>query len=58
LASANLLVRLFALFWKRSNTVGAVVGMTTGLASSIPLIGMGSSLLREAVLFPLKRPVP
>ncbi|MEY2532915.1 MAG: cation/acetate symporter [bacterium] len=37
-ASANFPALLFALFWKRFNTVGAVAGVMTGVVSSLVLI--------------------
>ena len=37
-ASANLPALLFALFWPRFNTTGAVVGVLAGLTSSLGLI--------------------
>jgi cation/acetate symporter len=44
-ASANLPVILFSLFWKRFNTMGAVVGIGTGLAASLILILISPSLM-------------
>lgn len=68
-ASANLPVIVFSLFWKRFNTKGAVVGLATGLASSIILILLSPSimtvdlpgvaarhLIQHAPLFPLENP--
>jgi cation/acetate symporter len=37
-SSATLPALLFALFWRRFNTTGAVVGMSVGLAASLVLI--------------------
>jgi cation/acetate symporter len=68
-ASANLPVIVLSLFWKRFNTAGAVMGLGTGLASSIALILIspsimgvdpaGSSarhLIQSPPLFPLENP--
>src|SRR5437588_6461047 len=44
-ASANLPVIVFSLFWKRFNTKGAVIGLATGLASSIILILLSPSIM-------------
>ncbi len=56
-ASANLPVIVLSLFWKRFNTKGAVIGLATGLVSSIVLILISPSvnILKEP-LFPLKNP--
>ena len=68
-ASANLPVIVLSLFWKRFNTAGAVMGLGTGLVSSIALILIspsimgidpaGSSahhLIQAPPLFPLENP--
>jgi len=68
-ASANLPVIVLSLFWKRFNTTGAVMGLGTGLVSSIALILVspsimgvdptGSSthhLVQSHPLFPLENP--
>jgi cation/acetate symporter len=68
-ASANLPVIIFSLFWKRFNTKGAVIGLATGLASSIILILLSPSimtvdlpgvaarhLIQHAPIFPLENP--
>ena len=68
-ASANLPVILFSLFWKRFNTTGAVMGLGTGLVSSIALILISPSimgvdpagsltrhLIQSQPLFPLENP--
>jgi len=70
-ASANLPVIIFSLFWKRFNTKGAVIGLATGLASSIILIllspsimtidppsviGAARHLIQHAPIFPLENP--
>ena len=44
-ASANLPVILFSIFWKRFNTVGAVAGLSVGLASSIGLIIISPTIM-------------
>jgi len=56
-ASANLPVIVFSLFWKRFNTKGAVIGLATGLLSSIILILISPSVnLMQHPIFPLKNP--
>ena len=68
-ASANLPVIVLSLFWKRFNTTGAVMGLGTGLVSSIALIlispsimGVDSAgsaprhLIQSQPLFPLENP--
>jgi cation/acetate symporter len=70
-ASANLPVIVFSIFWKRFNTSGAVIGMTTGLVGSLALILVGPSimgldtaatalsarhLIQRAPFFPLENP--
>ncbi|MSO23326.1 MAG: cation acetate symporter [Acidobacteria bacterium] len=68
-ASANLPVIVLSLYWKRFNTTGAVMGLGTGLVSSIALILIspsimgvdtaGSSihhLIQSQPLFPLENP--
>ncbi|MBD0326613.1 MAG: cation acetate symporter, partial [Pyrinomonadaceae bacterium] len=54
-ASANLPVIVFSLFWRRFNTRGAVAGLATGLASSVLLILISPSFMKEP-LFPLENP--
>jgi cation/acetate symporter len=44
-ASANLPVIVLSIFWRRFNTAGAVVGLTTGLAASIGLILISPSIM-------------
>ncbi|HVO63085.1 MAG TPA: cation acetate symporter [Terriglobales bacterium] len=44
-ASANLPVIVLSIFWKRFNTAGAVVGLASGLISSIGLILLSPSLM-------------
>ena len=44
-ASANLPVILFSLFWKRFTTNGAVIGIATGLISSLLLIIISPSIM-------------
>jgi cation/acetate symporter len=70
-ASANLPVIVFALFWKRFTTTGAVMGLGTGLVSSIALIlispsvmtidppgvtGAARHLIQANPIFPLENP--
>ena len=68
-ASANLPVILLSLFWKRFNTTGAVMGLGTGLVSSIALILISPSIMgvdpagslsrhpiQSQPLFPLENP--
>ena len=55
-ASANLPVIIFSLFWKRFNTMGAVVGIGTGLAASIILILLSPSFGNAGAIFPLTNP--
>ncbi|HEY2934296.1 MAG TPA: cation acetate symporter [Acidobacteriota bacterium] len=70
-ASANLPVIVLSLFWKRFNTVGAVMGLGAGLLSSIILIlispsimgidpagtaGAARHLIQRAPVFPLENP--
>ncbi|MDQ3818447.1 MAG: cation acetate symporter [Acidobacteriota bacterium] len=70
-ASANLPVIVLSLFWRRFNTKGAVLGLATGLASSIILIilspsimtvdpanvtGAARHLIQRAPIFPLENP--
>jgi cation/acetate symporter len=59
-ASANLPVIIFSIFWKRFNTTGAVAGILTGLGSSILLIVMSPSVMKNLMgmdaWFPLDNP--
>jgi len=70
-ASANLPVIVLSLFWKRFNTMGAVVGIATGLLASLILIAISPSimgidtattaatarhLIQAAPIFPLTNP--
>src|SRR5437763_1826463 len=69
-ASANLPVIIFSLFWKRFNTKSAVIGLATGLASSLiliilspsimtvdpPTLTVGRHLIQSAPIFPLENP--
>jgi cation/acetate symporter len=70
-ASANLPVIVLSLFWKRFTTRGAVIGLGSGLISSIALIivspsimtvdppgvtGAARHLIQAAPLFPLENP--
>ena len=44
-ASANLPVIVLSIFWKRFNTTGAVMGLTTGLLASLALIAISPSIM-------------
>lgn len=55
-ASANLPVIVLSLFWRRFNTMGAVVGLGTGLVTSIVLILLSPSIMKTEPLFPLENP--
>ncbi|MCP5540404.1 MAG: cation/acetate symporter ActP [Akkermansiaceae bacterium] len=55
-ASANLPAILLTLFWKRFNTNGAVWALAVGLVSSIVLIVLGPSVMKENPVFPLGNP--
>jgi len=70
-ASANLPVIVLSIFWKRFNTVGAVLGLGVGLIASIGLIlvspslmgidpptvtGAARHLIQAKPLFPLENP--
>jgi len=55
-ASANLPVIIFSLFWRRFNTMGAVVGIATGLVSSIVLILLSPTFGGSGAVFPLNNP--
>jgi cation/acetate symporter len=55
-ASANLPVIVLSLFWRRFNTRGAVAGLATGLLSSLILILLSPSIMKDAAIFPLENP--
>jgi cation/acetate symporter len=68
-ASANLPVIVLSIYWKRFNTVGAVVGLASGLLASIVLILISPSIMgvdapvaavhhviQHAPFFPLENP--
>ncbi len=55
-SSANIPVILFAIFWKRFNTGGAVAGIIVGLVSSVGLMMIGPQVMGKAALFPLGNP--
>jgi cation/acetate symporter len=70
-ASANLPVIVFSIFWKRFNTMGAVLGIATGLLASLLLIAISPSirgidtattaatarhLIQAPAIFPLTNP--
>jgi cation/acetate symporter len=44
-ASANLPVVVLSIFWKRFNTTGAVLGLSTGLIASLALIAISPSIM-------------
>jgi cation/acetate symporter len=44
-ASANLPTILFSLYWKRFNTIGAVVGILVGLFSCLILVAIGPTVI-------------
>ncbi len=68
-ASANLPVIVLSIYWKRFNTVGAVLGLTSGLVSSLALILISPGIMgvdapgaaihhaiQHAPIFPLENP--
>jgi cation/acetate symporter len=55
-ASANVPAIILALSWRRFSRVGAIAGMTCGLASSIILIAVSPLFMKEHALFPLENP--
>jgi cation/acetate symporter len=68
-ASANVPALVLSLFWRRMNTTGTIVGMLTGLISSIVLIAVSPAvmgvdaatvatkhLIQAKALFPLDNP--
>ncbi|VEF48196.1 sodium solute transporter superfamily protein [Bacillus freudenreichii] len=55
-ASANLPVIIFALYWKRFNTAGAIAGMLAGMLSAVLLVFIGPSVMGENAIFPLANP--
>jgi cation/acetate symporter len=55
-ASANLPVIVLSLFWRRFNTRGAVLGLATGLLSSLILILISPSFMKTNAIFPLENP--
>ena len=55
-ASANLPVIVLSLFWRRFNTAGAVCGLATGLISSLALIVLSPSIMKDQAIFPLENP--
>ncbi len=55
-ASANVPVILLTLFWKRFTTAGAIIGMVTGIVSSVGLVLIGTNVMGESALFPLGNP--
>lgn len=55
-SSANIPVILFAIFWKRFNTGGAVAGIIVGLIASVGLMMIGPQVMGKAAIFPLGNP--
>jgi len=56
-SSANVPVIVLTLFWKRFNTAGAVVGMLTGLVSSVGLVLISPNVMSpETAIYPLNNP--
>jgi len=55
-ASANLPAILCVLFWRRAGEAGIIMGMLTGLVSSIALIAMSPTIMGGAAIFPLNNP--
>jgi transporter, SSS family len=56
-SSANVPVIVLTLFWKRFNTAGAVVGMFTGLVSSVGLVLISPNVMSpETAIYPLNNP--
>ncbi|MEC5425685.1 cation acetate symporter [Virgibacillus sp. C22-A2] len=55
-ASANLPVIIFALYWKRFNTTGAVASMLIGTVTAVTLVMIGPSVMGDKAIFPLANP--
>ncbi|HZF59228.1 MAG TPA: cation acetate symporter [Rubrobacter sp.] len=55
-ASANVPVILLLIFWRGFNTAGAIVGMLTGLISSVGLVILSPTILGDNAIFPLTAP--
>ncbi len=55
-ASANVPVILLALWWRRFSRAGAIVGMLSGLISSLVLIAISPVLMGGRAIFPLENP--
>ena len=55
-ASANVPVLILALTWRRFSRTGAIVGMLSGLLSSLLLIVIGPTVMGAHALFPLENP--
>jgi cation/acetate symporter len=55
-ASANVPVILLALAWRRFSRAGAIVGMLSGLVSSLLLIGISPVTMGPHAIFPLENP--
>ncbi len=55
-ASANLPALLCTLFWKRTSEMGLVLGIATGLISSIVLIVISPTMMGSGAIFSLNNP--
>jgi cation/acetate symporter len=55
-ATANLPTILFALYWKKLTTTGAVVGMLGGAIVAVVLVLAGPQFMGKDALFPLANP--
>lgn len=55
-ASANLPAILCTLFWKRTTSKGIIIGIVTGLVSSIALILLSPTIMGAGAIFPLNNP--
>jgi cation/acetate symporter len=55
-ASANLPAILCTLFWKRTTDKGIILGIATGLLSSIALIVLSPTIMGAGAIFPLNNP--
>jgi cation/acetate symporter len=47
---------LLLIFWRGFNTAGAIVGMLTGLISSVGLVILSPTILGDNAIFPLTAP--
>lgn len=55
-AAANLPAILCVLFWKKASEKGIILGMLTGLSSSIVLILLSPTIMGGGAIFPLNNP--